>query len=122
MSGAPPADGQPAELAVRAGAVEVDFNDTELHRRLLETAPDAIVVIDAAGRIVFANRQTELMFEYSGSALIVQSIELLVPERLRAGHRGHREHYAREPSARPMVMRSPASGIDCPVRAFGISM
>jgi PAS domain S-box-containing protein len=90
---------EPTEPASPAG---LDFADGEMYRRLLETAPDGMVVIDPAGRIVFANRQTEQLFEYATADLIGRTIELLVPQRLRAGHRDHRADYARAPTARPM--------------------
>lgn len=76
--------------------------DTEVYRKLLETAPDAIVVIEPAGRIVFMSTQGERMFGYSPGELVGQPIEVLVPERLRASHREHRGDYTARPTARPM--------------------
>lgn len=76
--------------------------DPETYRELLETAPDAIVVIDPDGRIVFMNKQGEQMFGYARGELIGEPIEFLVPERLRSGHRDHRSRYAAHPTARPM--------------------
>jgi PAS domain S-box-containing protein len=92
-------DSEPIDRAAPAG---LDFANGEVYRQLLETAPDAIVVIDPDGRIVFANRQTEKLFDYATEDLNGRTIELLVPQRLRAGHRGHRQDYARAPTARPM--------------------
>jgi PAS domain S-box-containing protein len=92
-------DSEPIDRAARA---RLDFANGEVHRQLLETAPDAIVVIDPDGRIVFANRQTEKLFDYATEDLNGRTIELLVPQRLRDGHRGHRQDYARAPTARPM--------------------
>src|SRR5437867_1138824 len=57
---------------------------------LLESAPDAIVIIDTSGRIVLVNTQTELLFGYDRRALIGQPIEILLPERLRELHTHHR--------------------------------
>ena len=84
------------------GGAPEPFGDGETYRRLLETAPDAILVIDPQGRIVFANSQTERMFEYSAAELLGKEVDLLVPARLRAGHRMHRAQYDRAPAARPM--------------------
>jgi PAS domain S-box-containing protein len=57
---------------------------------------------DAQGLIVLANRQAETLFGYPHAELNGQSVDLLVPERMRAAHPGHRASYTREPNARPM--------------------
>ena len=71
-------------------------------RGLLEAAPDAMVIVDRAGRIVLVNGQTERLFGWSREELIGQPVELLVPERLRALHPGRRDAYFAEPRLRPM--------------------
>ena len=76
--------------------------ECDLFRRLLEMSPDAVIVTDAGGRIVFANTRAERLFEYPASELLGQSVEVLVPARLRAVHTIHRAHYARAPRLRPM--------------------
>ena len=88
----------------RAGAApsSIDLPNEEIYRKLLETAPDALVVSDTQGRIVFVNAQGEKMFGYGERGLIGAPIECLVPERLRSGHRIHRTHYGQHPTARPM--------------------
>jgi PAS domain S-box-containing protein len=73
-----------------------------LFRRLLETSPDAVIVVDAAGSILFANQQAEKLFEYPANQLLGQSIDTLVPEQLRGAHAIHRKHYADAPRPRPM--------------------
>jgi PAS domain S-box-containing protein len=75
---------------------------SDLFRRLLETSPDAVLVVNEAGSILFANLQAEFLFEYPPDALLGQSVDLLVPSRLRASHAIHREHYAAAPKLRPM--------------------
>lgn len=62
-------------------------------RQVLESVPDGVVVSDREGRIVFANRQAELMTGYTREELGRHRIEILVPQRLRAIHKQHREAY-----------------------------
>ncbi len=85
-----------------AGEERTHRLDTALYVKLLETAPDAMIVIDACGLIVFTNTQGERVFGYPRDELIGSPVETLVPERLRASHRSHRSHYAKQPTARPM--------------------
>ncbi|MCO5167966.1 MAG: PAS domain S-box protein [Planctomycetes bacterium] len=68
----------------------------------LEAAPDAIVVVDRAGRVVIVNRLTERLFGYTRDELVGQPVELLVPDRYRAGHVDDRDRYFAEPRTRPM--------------------
>jgi PAS domain S-box-containing protein len=73
-----------------------------LFRSLLESAPDAMVVIDANGAIVLVNSRTSTMFGYPPEELLGQLVEMLVPDRFRAQHSGHRKKYASRPYAREM--------------------
>lgn len=76
---------------------------TELvFQQLFETAPDAAVVANEAGMIVLVNEQAERLFGYTRNELLGQSLEILIPDRLRTAHLGHRTRYAHEPKVRPM--------------------
>lgn len=74
----------------------------EVYRRLLDAAPDAVIVVDEMGRIVLANKQTERLFGYHSHELIGERIEVLVPERFRETHHGHRNRFFSVPKVRPM--------------------
>lgn len=71
-------------------------------RGLLEAAPDAMVVSDANGRIMLVNSQAETLLGYTRAELIGQNVEILQPERFRAGHIGRRQAYVSAPHRRPM--------------------
>jgi sigma-B regulation protein RsbU (phosphoserine phosphatase) len=74
----------------------------ELFRQLVESAPDAIVIVDQEGKITIVNAQTERMFDYPRDQLLGQPVEVLVPDRFRAGHRQHCVDYLAAPRTRPL--------------------
>src|SRR5438034_7586395 len=69
---------------------------------LLEALPDAVVIVDAGGQIVYANGLLETLSGYRREELLGQLIEFLVPERFRQLHTKHRSGYVANPRARPM--------------------
>ena len=71
-------------------------------RAFLESAAESVIVVNRAGEIVLVNAQTELMFGYRRGELIGQTLELLLPESVRAAHVRHRTAYFAEPRARRM--------------------
>ncbi|TJY56604.1 PAS domain S-box protein [Sinimarinibacterium sp. CAU 1509] len=71
-------------------------------RDLLETAPDAMVIIDTRGRIALVNARAERVFGFSRDEMIGQPIETLIPERLREQHEAHRNRFIGDPRQRPM--------------------
>ncbi len=81
--------------------------ETLLTASILEAIPDAVVAINPQGIIVQTNSQTEELFGYTRDELIGQPVEILVPERQRDSHRGHRDHFQGKPKIRRM-----GSGLD----------
>jgi two-component system, sensor histidine kinase len=75
---------------------------SELVRSALESSPDAMVIIDASGTILFANQQLSTLFGYERGEVRGRSIEQLMPERFRARHVDHRVLFAAENRMRPM--------------------
>jgi PAS domain S-box-containing protein len=74
----------------------------EKFRGLLESAPDAMVVVDQLGFIQVVNSQTEKLFGYDRAQLVGQPVEVLVPKRFRRRHARHRDGYYDEHPVRPM--------------------
>jgi PAS domain S-box-containing protein len=64
---------------------------------LIEVCPFSIIVVESFGKIVLANSETERMFGYAQDELIGQTVDLLVPTRLRTQHARHRGQFAAHP-------------------------
>jgi PAS domain S-box-containing protein len=69
---------------------------------LLESAPDAMVIVNSQGEIVLVNSQAEKDFGYSRHEMVGHNIEMLLPERFRERHPGHRFLYMTERGVQPM--------------------
>jgi PAS domain S-box-containing protein len=87
-------DRREVEQAMRAS--EAKF------RRLLEAAPDGMVIVDEHGRIGLANAQAQKVFGYTEAELLGQGVEILVPQAQRRTHAEHRRGYFRDARTRPM--------------------
>lgn len=71
---------------------------------LFEAIPDALIIVDAGGRIVMANRNAHRLFGYAPEQLVGAQIEELVPTDARERHRAHRDGYMAHSRVRPMGM------------------
>ncbi len=71
-------------------------------RSLLESAPDAMVIVDGEGQVVLVNTQAERVFGYGREEMLGQPVEMLIPAKYRHGHPAHRRHYFSAPRVRNM--------------------
>lgn len=76
--------------------------DSALLQALADAAPDALLVVDPAGVIQYANAATLALFCYAPGELVGRPIEVLIPQRYRKAHRGDRSQYIHDPRSRPM--------------------
>ncbi|HYA96433.1 MAG TPA: ATP-binding protein [Terriglobales bacterium] len=76
--------------------VPPDFRD------LLDSAPDAMVIVNSDGKIVVVNTQTEILFAYGRQELLGQPVEILIPARFSSQHKQHRSEFFADPRLRPM--------------------
>lgn len=90
------------------GSDKLQVEESETYfRMLLESAPDAMVIVDDEGNMTIVNAQAEAMFGYERSEMLGQPVEMLLPERMRSAHVVRRRRYEEDPSLRPM-----GSGLD----------
>lgn len=68
----------------------------------LESAPDAIVIVDKDGKIQIVNFQTEQLFGYSRHEIIGKEVEILMPSKYKNAHHAHRQSFSADPKARAM--------------------
>jgi two-component system, cell cycle sensor histidine kinase and response regulator CckA len=74
------------------------------YRALLETAPDAIVVVNQSAAIVLVNAQAENLFGYRRDELIGRSADILISEHFRGQHSDQRSRFLAGPTERPTVV------------------
>src|SRR5687768_16061113 len=74
----------------------------ERFRQVVESAPNAMVMINQRGLIEMVNTQAEGLCGFTREEMLGQSIEILVPQRFRGNHPHLRNSFFRRPESRPM--------------------
>jgi PAS domain S-box-containing protein len=91
-----------SEIGDLRQAEEVRGRSDERFGALLQSAPDAVIIADDAGRIVLVNDHTEALFGYAREELDGKPTEMLMPERFHERHVAHRTDFLGDPRKRPM--------------------
>lgn len=91
-----------ALIALEIAQISAQRRQAERFRKLIESAPDPMVIVDGSGCILMVNAGAEQLFGYDCDELVGQPVEILVPERLATSHRVHRAAFVTAPTARPM--------------------
>jgi PAS domain S-box-containing protein len=94
--------GRPISILESNHDITLRKREEEKFRGLLESAPDAMVIVNRAGIIQLVNAQTERVFGYSRAEMLGLPVEILIPRRFHEGHRVHRTDFSRNPHVRSM--------------------
>jgi PAS domain S-box-containing protein len=95
-------EGQPGMQVIVRDMTGYERAQAKKFHALLESAPDAMVMVDGQGMIVLVNAQAEKLFDYPRQELLGQPIERLIPECFQAGHVRKRATYSESPVPRKM--------------------
>ena len=93
---------RPPPITQPLAAPAAPAQDEQHFRRVIEAAPNAMIMVNDRGVMLLVNSQTEKLFGYNREELLGQSVEMLVPRRLRGHHRGYRDSFFTNPDTRAM--------------------
>jgi PAS domain S-box-containing protein len=86
-------NGQPARMRGASLDITKRKQAEDQFRLVVEAAPNAMIMVNSQGRMTLINTQAEIVFGYAREELVGHPIEMLVPERFRPQHPGHRQGY-----------------------------
>lgn len=90
-----------ADLEAQVGAQSADLRATAARlQSIIDSAVDAIIVIDAKGRIEWINRSSERLFGYAATEVVGQNVNMLMPSPHREAHDGYLAHYLQTAEAK----------------------
>ncbi len=120
MDGQPPGSGSghgpvvASEALERIGELNRKLSDItidpSMFTHIVDALPDGLIVISETGKILWINRQAELLFGYHRSRLIGESVHVLLPPDLGERHAAHLIKFFENPSARPMNLAKHLTG------------
>lgn len=96
--------------------------DPDVAAKIFESLPDALVVVNDKGLIMFVNLQAEILFRYTRREMYDQPIEMLIPEAIRERHVGNRTKFFTAPTSRPMALRQELKGRTKDGTEFGVEV
>jgi two-component system, sensor histidine kinase len=98
------------------------MQSADLARRALDAAPDAMIIIDEAGVIRYANHQVSALFGHAHEAIVGHKVEMLMPERFRGRHVAHRQAHVSSLRVRPMGQGLALFGQRCDESEFPVEI
>lgn len=111
-----------SEHRLPAGLRPETEGSEQLFALLLDSAPDAMIIVDEQGKILIVNARAEKMFGYTREQLRDEEIELLIPARLRAHHSELRGSFCRAPELREMGVGRELFALDADGNEFPVEI
>lgn len=93
---------EPNDVPASHAATPLQISPRADLAQLLDLSPDAMIIVDQTGDIIMMNEQAEALFGFQRMELLGRPLETLLPQRFRACHSSHREHFFAAPRTRPM--------------------
>lgn len=95
---------------------------SKLFRMVVEAAPQAMIVVNSDGEMVYVNAQVEKLFGYSRDQMQQQSVEMLIPDEMRGHHPQLRGKYSKSPTTRAMGAGRDLHGQTCDGRKIPVEV